>query len=81
MSSFAELGLRAEFVDALAAQGIDEPFAIQQATIDDALAGRDVCGKAKTGSGKTLAFGLADAATGRGGPPRAPDCAGARADA
>ena len=58
MSSFAELGLRAELVDALAAQGIDDPFAIQQATIEDALAGHDVCGKAKTGSGKTLAFGL-----------------------
>ena len=27
-------------------------------TIPDALAGRDVCGKAQTGSGKTLAFGL-----------------------
>jgi len=27
-------------------------------TIADALAGRDVCGKAKTGSGKTLGFGL-----------------------
>ncbi|NBV26629.1 MAG: DEAD/DEAH box helicase, partial [Actinobacteria bacterium] len=27
-------------------------------TINDALAGRDVCGKAKTGSGKTLGFGL-----------------------
>ena len=26
--------------------------------IPDALAGRDVCGKAQTGSGKTLAFGL-----------------------
>ena len=42
----------------LAQQGIDEPFPIQQATIADALAGRDVCGKAKTGSGKTLAFSL-----------------------
>ncbi|MET1000853.1 MAG: DEAD/DEAH box helicase [Acidimicrobiia bacterium] len=58
MSSFAELGLRAELVDALAAQGIEHPFAIQQVTIEDALAGHDVCGKAKTGSGKTLAFGL-----------------------
>ncbi|HEX5095445.1 MAG TPA: DEAD/DEAH box helicase [Acidimicrobiia bacterium] len=58
MTTFKDLGLKAEIVDALAAQGIDEPFAIQAATIEDALAGRDVCGKAKTGSGKTLAFGL-----------------------
>ncbi len=58
MTTFRELGLKAEFVDALAAQGIDEPFPIQAATIADALASHDVCGKAKTGSGKTLAFGL-----------------------
>jgi superfamily II DNA/RNA helicase len=58
VTSFADLGLRAEFVDALTAQGIVDPFPIQQATIEDALAGRDVCGKAQTGSGKTLAFGL-----------------------
>ena len=58
MTSFRDLGLKAELVDALATQGIDIPFAIQGATIEDALAGRDVCGKAKTGSGKTLAFGL-----------------------
>jgi superfamily II DNA/RNA helicase len=58
VNTFAELGLRPEFVDALTAQGIIDPFPIQQATIRDALAGRDVCGKAQTGSGKTLAFGL-----------------------
>jgi superfamily II DNA/RNA helicase len=58
VTSFRDLGLRAELVDALAAQGIDDPFAIQEATIVDSLAGRDVCGKARTGSGKTLAFGL-----------------------
>jgi superfamily II DNA/RNA helicase len=58
VTTFRELGLRAEIVDALTAQGIDEPFPVQAATIEDALAGRDVCGKAKTGSGKTLAFGL-----------------------
>ncbi len=44
--------------DALAASGITCPFPIQTLTIPDALAGRDVCGKAETGSGKTLAFGL-----------------------
>ena len=58
MTTFRDLGLKAEIVDALAAQGIDEPFPIQAATIADALDARDVCGKAKTGSGKTLAFGL-----------------------
>jgi superfamily II DNA/RNA helicase len=58
VTTFAELGLKAEIVDALAEQGILEPFPVQAATIEDALAGRDVCGKAKTGSGKTLAFGL-----------------------
>ena len=58
MTSFADLGLRAELVAALAAAGINEPFPIQEATIRDSLAGRDTCGRAKTGSGKTLAFGL-----------------------
>jgi superfamily II DNA/RNA helicase len=58
VTTFRDLGLRAELVDALAGHGIDEPFPIQAATIEDALAGHDVCGKAKTGSGKTLAFGL-----------------------
>jgi superfamily II DNA/RNA helicase len=58
VTTFAELGLKAEIVDALAEQGILQPFPVQAATIEDALAGRDVCGKAKTGSGKTLAFGL-----------------------
>lgn len=58
MTTFDALGLRAELVAELAAQGIDTPFPIQEATIRDALAGRDVCGKAATGSGKTLAFGL-----------------------
>ncbi len=56
--SFAALGVAPELVTALESQGITEPFPIQALTITDALAGRDVCGKAKTGSGKTLAFGV-----------------------
>jgi superfamily II DNA/RNA helicase len=56
--TFADLGVEPALVDALAKDGIEKPFAIQALTIADALAGRDVCGKAKTGSGKTLAFGL-----------------------
>ncbi|WP_062072776.1 DEAD/DEAH box helicase, partial [Demequina sediminicola] len=37
---------------------METAFPIQSATIADALAGRDVLGKARTGSGKTLGFGL-----------------------
>jgi superfamily II DNA/RNA helicase len=57
-SGFEALGVSADLCEALRARGIEEPFAIQSLTIPDAVAGRDVCGKAKTGSGKTLAFGL-----------------------
>jgi len=57
-TTFAELGVPQVLCDALTRQGITSPFAIQELTIADAMAGRDVCGKAKTGSGKTLAFSL-----------------------
>jgi superfamily II DNA/RNA helicase len=57
--TFAELGLDGGLVAALAARGIQEPFAIQARALPDALSGRDVLGRAETGSGKTLAFGLA----------------------
>jgi superfamily II DNA/RNA helicase len=57
-ATFAELGLDARLVTALAARDIHEPFAIQARALPDALAGRDVLGRAQTGSGKTLAFGL-----------------------
>src|ERR1700685_3450649 len=40
------------------AQHTTPPFAIQARALPDALAGRDVLGRAETGSGKTLAFGL-----------------------
>ncbi|MEV6647838.1 DEAD/DEAH box helicase [Amycolatopsis sp. NPDC051371] len=57
--TFAQLGLPEPLLRALADAGITSPFPIQSATIPDALAGRDVLGRAQTGSGKTLAFGLA----------------------
>ncbi|MCB9483704.1 MAG: DEAD/DEAH box helicase [Dehalococcoidia bacterium] len=57
-ASFADLGVPADLLKVLEQSGISSPFPVQTLTIPDALAGRDVCGKAKTGSGKTLAFGI-----------------------
>jgi superfamily II DNA/RNA helicase len=58
MTTFSDLGVSPDFVAALEKMGRTSPFPVQALTIPDAMAGRDVCGKAKTGSGKTLAFGL-----------------------
>ncbi len=58
-ASFGALGLPPELMTAMTGLGATEPFPIQAATLPDALAGRDVLGRARTGSGKTLAFGLA----------------------
>jgi superfamily II DNA/RNA helicase len=57
-ATFAQLGLPEPLVAALARRNLTNPFPVQEATIPDLLAGRDVCGRAPTGSGKTLAFGL-----------------------
>ena len=57
-TTFSELGVPQDLIDALGEQGIESPFAIQTLAIGDAMARRDICGKAKTGSGKTLAFSL-----------------------
>jgi superfamily II DNA/RNA helicase len=56
--TFAKLGVRDEIVRALAEQGIESPFAIQELTLPLALAGDDVIGQARTGMGKTFAFGV-----------------------
>src|ERR1700761_2659771 len=55
---FAELGVRDEIVRALAEDGKEHPFAIQELTMPLALAGDDLIGQARTGMGKTLAFGV-----------------------
>ena len=68
--SFASLGVPTDIVAALDRKSITEPFPIQSMTIPDALAGRDVCGKAPTGSGKTLAFGISAVARLSGKPSR-----------
>ena len=72
--SFAVLGVPSDIVAALDMNGITSPFPIQAMTIPDALAGRDVCGKAPTGSGKTLAFGIGAIARlkGKGARPKHP---------
>ncbi|HEY3143493.1 MAG TPA: DEAD/DEAH box helicase [Acidimicrobiales bacterium] len=57
-STFTALGVSPDLVAVLEQAGITTSFPVQRLCIPDALAGRDVCGKAKTGSGKTLAFGL-----------------------
>ena len=56
--SFIDLGVPARMSEALIAAGIAEPFPVQSITLPDALAGRDLCGRAPTGSGKTLGFGI-----------------------
>ncbi len=58
LPSFDELGLGKPLTQALGRAGVTTPFPVQAATIPDALAGRDVLGRAATGAGKTLAFGL-----------------------
>jgi superfamily II DNA/RNA helicase len=57
-SAFSALGLAEVVVKILGVDGITVPTPVQAAVIPDAMAGRDVLGRARTGSGKTLAFGL-----------------------
>ncbi|MCD1285547.1 RNA helicase [Brevibacterium sp. CCUG 69071] len=57
-TSFADLGVPVALVENLRAEGKTSAFPIQQDTLPDTLAGRDVLGRGKTGSGKTLAFSI-----------------------
>jgi ATP-dependent RNA helicase DeaD len=58
MTTFAELGLSEDLLEALSHLGYERPTPIQEQTIPALLEGRDVMGQAQTGTGKTAAFGL-----------------------
>lgn len=58
MVTFQDIGVSDELAEALANQGITEPFEVQEKSIPHSMEGHDVCCRAPTGSGKTLAFGL-----------------------
>ena len=58
LSTFAELGVLPEIVDALSTVEITEAFPIQEMTLPIALLGTDLIGQARTGTGKTLAFSI-----------------------
>nr|MDA8403551.1 DEAD/DEAH box helicase [Desulfobacteraceae bacterium] len=56
--SFEKLGLRAELLSAVAAQGYTVPTPIQTRAIPVILEGADILAGAQTGTGKTAAFAL-----------------------
>ncbi|KIC57727.1 DEAD/DEAH box helicase [Microbacterium hominis] len=58
MTTFAELGIDPDIVEALASKGIVDAFPIQEQTIPLGLPGQDIIGQAKTGTGKTFGFGI-----------------------
>jgi ATP-dependent RNA helicase RhlE len=55
-TTFADLGVNARLLSALARNSIDTPVTVQVEAIPPLLRGRDVVIQAPTGSGKTLAF-------------------------
>jgi ATP-dependent RNA helicase DeaD len=58
MTTFADLDLRPELLDALTGLGYEEPTPIQREAIPPLVAGSDLLGQAATGTGKTAAFAL-----------------------
>ncbi|WP_424448748.1 DEAD/DEAH box helicase [Microbacterium arborescens] len=58
MTTFADLGVDQDIIDALADKGIVDAFPIQEQTIPLGLPGQDIIGQAKTGTGKTFGFGI-----------------------
>ena len=58
MSQFAELGLAAPILQALASENYVTPTPIQAQAIPHVMQGKDLLGIAQTGTGKTAAFAL-----------------------
>ncbi len=58
MTTFADLGLAPNLLEAIRDVGYEAPSPIQDQAIPPLLRGADVIGQAQTGSGKTAAFGL-----------------------
>ena len=56
--TFKELGIDEKIGQALAENGFEKPFPIQEAVIPLILSGNDVIGQAHTGTGKTTAYAL-----------------------
>jgi len=56
--NFSSMGLSAQILQAVTAQGYDEPSAIQAQAIPAVLEGHDVMAAAQTGTGKTAGFTL-----------------------
>ncbi|MEP6476259.1 MAG: DEAD/DEAH box helicase [Actinomycetota bacterium] len=58
LTSFQELGVSDDVIEALAKVGVVAPFPVQALVMRDAMSGADVLAKSETGSGKTLAFAI-----------------------
>jgi ATP-dependent RNA helicase DeaD len=58
LTSFLELGLSPQLLQAIHQMGYKEATDIQAKTIPITLSGKDLIGQAQTGTGKTAAFGI-----------------------
>ena len=54
--NFSSLGVNQELTNILKKNGITEPTPVQEKSIPELMAGRDIIAQAQTGTGKTLAF-------------------------
>ncbi len=58
MTTFNDLGLHPQVVEAVLERGYETPTPIQEGVIPLLLEGKDIIGQAQTGTGKTAAFSL-----------------------